>query len=181
MKKAYAMLAPVALAAVIAGCGSSSSSTTSSAAASSASASSSTTSSTTAPAPTGGPLTEAQWKQQIDGICAGVTAQAKTLTKPTSLTGLPTYLQQIVNVGKGEIARIQAVNPPAAFKAGQTAVVADLGAIYGALQKLVDRHLTGSALSQAFSAYPASVQTPAQDYVNRSKAAGLKSCTVSGA
>jgi hypothetical protein len=110
-----------------------------------------------------------------------VTAQAQKLTKPSSLSGLQSYLQQITDVGKGEVAQIQAVNPPAAFKAGQDAVVKDLSEIYGSLQKLIDRHLTGSALSQAFSAYPASVQAPAQDYVTRSRAAGLKSCTISGA
>jgi hypothetical protein len=109
-----------------------------------------------------------------------VGAQGNKLPKPTGVSQLQGYLQEIVNLGKAEIAQIQAVNPPAAFKAGQHAVVADLTNIYDSLQRILDRHLAPTALAQAFRSYPASIQASSQDYVTRSKAAGLTSCVTGG-
>jgi hypothetical protein len=100
--------------------------------------------------------------------------------KPTDPAHLQSFVQKIINIGNDEIAKIKAVNPPAAFKAGQAQVVVDLTAIYSGLQKIIDQHLAPTALSQAFNGYSASVKGPAQDYVNRSRAAGLTSCTVAG-
>jgi hypothetical protein len=185
MRKAWALLALVVAAALIAGCGSSSSSTTTSGAAASTSATSptsstsATTSTTAATATaTGAQLSETAWKAKINSICAGVTAQGVKIARPTSLTGIQNYLQQIVNVGNSEIAQIKAVNPPAKFAAGQQAVVADLTTIYGKLQDVLNKHLSGAALAAAFKAYPAQIQSAATDYVTRSKAAGLTSCVV---
>jgi hypothetical protein len=187
MRRTHALIAVAAVAALLAGCGSSkSSSTTSSAQAPASTTSSATTTSTTSTTSTSssatpsGPLTVAQWKQQINGICAGVTTQASRVPKPTDPAHLQAFVQTIVNIGNDEITKIKAVNAPAAFKAGQEAVVADLTAIYAGLQKILDRHLAPAQLSQAFNGYSASVKAPAQDYVNRSRAAGLTSCTVAG-
>jgi hypothetical protein len=184
MRRTHALIAVAAVAALLAGCGSSkSSSTTSSAqapASTTPSASTTSTTSTSSSATPSGPLTVAQWKQQINGICAGVTTQATRVPKPTDPAHLQAFVQAIVNIGNDEITKIKAVNAPAAFKAGQEAVVADLTAIYAGLQKILDRHLAPAQLSQAFNGYSASVKAPAQDYVNRSRAAGLTSCTVAG-
>jgi hypothetical protein len=109
-----------------------------------------------------------------------VGVQGNKLTKPTSTSQFQSYLQQIVNLGNGEIAQIKAVNPPAAFKAGQQAVIADLTNIYSALQRILDRHLSPTGLAQAFRSYPASIQGASADYIKRSKAAGLTSCVTGG-
>jgi small basic protein len=85
-------------------------------------------------------------------------------------------VQKIIDLAHSEIAQIKAVKPPAQFAAGQRAVVADLNTVFGGLQSLLSKPITATTFAAALRS-PA-VLHAAQDYVARSRAAGLPSCVL---
>jgi outer membrane murein-binding lipoprotein Lpp len=152
MRRTRMLLGAAIVATLLVGCGSSSSSSA------------------------GKPLSVAAWKQKINSICASVTKQSQAVAKPTTPAELPAFLKKLDGYGNSEIAQIKAVDPPAQFAAGQTAVVSDLTAIWGKLGSLISQNQSGPALVKAAQQFGAQVQKPASDYLTRTKAAGLSSC-----
>jgi hypothetical protein len=126
--------------------------------------------------PSSSRLTPAAWKQKINGICSTMTAKTNALARPTKTSELKPYVQQIINLAHSEIAQIQAVNPPPQYAAGQKAVIADLNTVFGGLESLLSQPITASTFATALRSKK--VVQAAQDYVARSKAAGLPSCVL---
>jgi hypothetical protein len=154
MRRVHGLIAATAVAALLAGCGSGSSHG----------------------ARVSPPLTVAAWKQKINEICGATTARSNALPKPLAAAELIPFVQKIVTYGDAEISQIKRVRPPSQLAAGQRQVVFDLTTIFGGLQALLSKHMTPAAFATA-TRTPA-VQHAAQDYVARSKAAGLSSCVL---
>jgi hypothetical protein len=159
MRRAHAVLAVAATAALLAGCGGSGSH-----------------SSAGGGEHASAPLSAGAWKQKINGICASMTAQSNALAKPTTVAQLKPFVQKVVDYADSEIAQIKSVTPPSQFAAGQQQVVSDLTTVFGALQALLKQPINTTSFAAKLKA-PA-VQKAAQDYVARSRAAGLSSCVL---
>lgn len=52
----------------------------------------------------------------------------------------------------------------------------DLSTIWGKLGSLIDQGLSGTKLITAAQQFGSQIQTPARDYLTKTKAAGLASC-----
>jgi hypothetical protein len=129
----------------------------------------------------GPPLSVSAWKQKVNSICASVTTRSKAVPTPSSPADLQGYLKKLQTIGNSEIAQLKTVNPPAKYADGQKAVIADLTAIWGKLGSLLDKGLSGSDLVKAAQDFGSTIQGPAQDYLTRTRAAGLSSCILNTA
>jgi hypothetical protein len=163
IKRVSSLTALATVAALLAGCGGSSGGSSNSSGGSSNSSSS-------------GQLSAVAWKAKINGICATMAGKSNALPKPTKTAELKPYIQKIVNLAHSEIAEINGVAAPSQFAAGQKAVISDLDTVFAGLQSLLSKPITATTFATSLRS-PA-VLHAAQDYVARSKAAGLPSCVL---
>ena len=155
VKRVPVLLATAVVAAILGGCGGSSSS--------------------------GTPLSASAWKAKVNSICADITKKSQAVAKPTQPSDLQGFLKKLEGYGNDEIAQIKALNPPSQFADTQKAIVSDLSTIWGKLGSLIDQGLTGSKLLSETQQFGSQIQTPAKDYLTRTKAAGLASCILTTA
>jgi hypothetical protein len=114
----------------------------------------------------------------VNAICASVTKQSRAVTPPSSPSDLHGYLKKLEAIGNSEIAQLKAITPPAKFADGQKAVISDLTEIWGKLGTLLGKGLSGTDLVNAARDFGSTIQHPAQDYLSRTRAAGLSSCVL---
>jgi len=151
VKRVHALLALAATSAALAGCGSSSSSG-------------------------GTQLSAGAWKQKVNSICADITKKSQAVPQPSQPSDLPGFLKKLEGYGHDEISQLKALNPPSQFADTQQAIVGDLSTIWGKLGSLIDQGLSGTKLIAAAQQFGSQIQTPARDYLTKTKAAGLASC-----
>jgi hypothetical protein len=129
----------------------------------------------------GKPLAVGAWKHKVNAICASVTKQSRAVPAPSSPDGLESYLKKLKAIGDAEIARLETITPPAQYARGQRAVIADLTAIWGTLGSLLHKRLSGADLIKAAQSFGTTIRRPAEDYLARTRAAGLSSCILTPA
>jgi hypothetical protein len=124
----------------------------------------------------GTPLTVAAWKQRINGICMAMTARSQATPRPHTSAEVVPFVRRIVAAGHAEIEQLKSVAAPPGYAAEQRRMVADLTAIFGALDALAAKQPTAAQFATALRTR--AFLRAAADYVARSRAAGLSSCVL---
>ena len=106
----------------------------------------------------GGRLSKAEYSKQADAICTKYNAKIRALGRPTSIAGLPTYVDRALPLARKGTAELRALEPPKDEEQTAKEWLDQNDSVVGSMERLRDAAKKGdragiqAALTEASSA-----------------------------